>query len=75
MHSFRTALTQRLEKGTRVTFFLGARMYSLSPGGRLEFGQYEILLTCNATTYSVMIRSAHSTSDTKIVGFPNFAPH
>jgi hypothetical protein len=25
--------------------------------------------------YSVMIRSAHSTSDTKIVGFPNFAPH
>jgi hypothetical protein len=25
--------------------------------------------------YSVMIRSAHSTSDTKIVGLPNFAPH
>jgi hypothetical protein len=24
--------------------------------------------------YSVMIRSAHSTSDTKIAGLPNFAP-
>ena len=26
-------------------------------------------------THSVMIRSAHSTSDTKIAGVPNFAPH
>jgi len=26
-------------------------------------------------TYSVMIRSAHSTRDTKIAGLPNFAPH
>ena len=25
--------------------------------------------------YSVMIRSAHSTSETKIAGLPNFAPH
>src|ERR1700747_743004 len=25
--------------------------------------------------YSVMIRSAHSTSDTKTAGVPNFAPH
>jgi hypothetical protein len=25
--------------------------------------------------YSVMMRSAHSTSETKIVGLPNFAPH
>jgi hypothetical protein len=25
--------------------------------------------------YSVMTLSAHSTSDTKIVGLPNFAPH
>jgi hypothetical protein len=28
-----------------------------------------------ASDYSAMIRSAHSTSDTKIVGFPNLAPH
>ena len=27
------------------------------------------------SNYSVMIRSAHSTSDTKIAGLPNFAPH
>ena len=26
-------------------------------------------------THSVMIRSAHSTSDTKLAGVPNFAPH
>ena len=25
--------------------------------------------------YSVMMRSAHSTSETKIAGLPNFAPH
>jgi hypothetical protein len=25
--------------------------------------------------HSVMMRSAHSTSETKIVGLPNFAPH
>jgi len=25
--------------------------------------------------YSVITRSAHSTRETKIVGFPNFAPH
>jgi hypothetical protein len=27
-----------------------------------------------AATYSVIIRSAHSTMDTKIAGLPNFAP-
>lgn len=25
--------------------------------------------------YSVMIRAAHSTSDTNVAGLPNFAPH
>ena len=29
----------------------------------------------NGPLYSVMIRSAHSTSETKIAGVPNFAPH
>ena len=28
-----------------------------------------------ATGHSVMMRSAHSTSETKIAGLPNFAPH
>jgi hypothetical protein len=26
-------------------------------------------------TYSVMMRSAHSTNETKTAGLPNFAPH
>ena len=37
--------------------------------GRSAFGR------CARGGYSVMIRSAHSTSDMKIVGLPNLAPH
>lgn len=29
----------------------------------------------NTLRHSVMIRSAHSTSETKVAGVPNFAPH
>jgi hypothetical protein len=32
-------------------------------------------LTVSTVFHSTIIRSAHSTSDTKIAGFPNFAPH
>lgn len=37
-------------------------------------GCYPIAEGSNAFRYSVITRSAHSTSDTKIVGLPNFAP-
>jgi hypothetical protein len=30
---------------------------------------------CATRTHSVMMRSAHSTRETKIAGVPNFAPH
>jgi len=35
----------------------------------------ETKLRDGCRVYSVIIRSAHSTNDTKIVGVPNFAPH
>ena len=35
----------------------------------------QLFLLGELLSYSVITRSAHSTSETKIVGLPNFAPH
>ena len=60
---------RRLAIRTISTYRKRGRLFILREVGM--FRQLQI----RAFVYSVMIRSAHSTSDTKIVGLPNFAPH